>query len=142
MCLFFLSIGLMLDIRYLIKNYQVILAITFSIMIINSLLSTLVFRSLRHTWRNSIYAGALLSQIGEYSLLASSLAYMMNLIELNFYQNVLIVSCLSLLFSTAWITILRAFIYKEKSSTRVIFQRIYKFVSRRPPHNASKRLLI
>jgi CPA2 family monovalent cation:H+ antiporter-2 len=132
MCLFFLSIGLMLDIRYLLTNYVVILAITFAIMVINSLLSTIVFRSLRHNWRNSIYAGALLSQIGEYSLLASSLAYQLKIIELNFYKNVLIVSCLSLLFSTIWITILRAFIHKEKSTTRLIYQRISRFVSHKP----------
>jgi CPA2 family monovalent cation:H+ antiporter-2 len=113
MCLFFLSIGLMVDVRHLINHYQVILGITFSVMIINSILSMLVFKLLKYEWRTSLYAGALLSQIGEYSLLASTLAFQTHIIEEEFYKHIFSVCCLSLLISTIWISILRIFIFKE-----------------------------
>jgi CPA2 family monovalent cation:H+ antiporter-2 len=128
MCLFFLSIGLMLDINYFLENYTVVMIITISVLVINSLLSAFVFHLMKHDWRTSLYAGALLSQIGEYSLLATSLAFQVKIIQLDFYKLVLMVSCLTLLFSTAWITIMRAFIYKEKSTTKYLFRQVFKLI--------------
>ncbi len=118
MCLFFLSVGLMIDLVYLLENYRMILTITLAVLLINCLISALVFRMQGFNWRLSMYAGALLSQTGEYSLLLSALAWQFGIIDEGFYKVIIIVTCLTLLCSTAWITILRAFIYKEASHTR------------------------
>lgn len=70
----FLSIGLAIDIPFVINHYSV-LTLSFSIIIVNSSISMLAFRFLRHSWSNSFYAGALMAQIGEFSLLINAVAY-------------------------------------------------------------------
>jgi CPA2 family monovalent cation:H+ antiporter-2 len=118
MCLFFLSVGMMIDLEYMVKNYRLVLTISLAVLLINSAISALVFRMLGFTWRLSLYSGALLSQTGEYSLLLGSLAWQLGIIDEGFYNIIILVTSLTLLFSTAWITILRAFIHKEKSHSR------------------------
>jgi CPA2 family monovalent cation:H+ antiporter-2 len=109
--LFFVSVGLMLDLYYIREHYRLILIIAVIILIINSLLSVIVFKLLRFSWQDSMYAGALLSQTGEFGLLACSLAYQLEIIDYNFFKSALAVMGLSLLFSTIWMTILRKSIY-------------------------------
>lgn len=112
--LFFVSVGLMFDLSYLLENYKAILMITLLVMFINSLLSAIVFRLLSYSWKNSIYAGALLSQTGELGILACSLAYKMGMINIDVFKTALAVTGLSLLFSTIWMTVLRKFVYTYK----------------------------
>ena len=77
-------------------------------------------------WRLSMYAGALLSQTGEYSLILSALAWQFGIIDEGFYKVSIIITCLTLLCSTAGITILKAFIYKEASHTRRFIKALTK----------------
>ncbi|MGC1244168.1 MAG: cation:proton antiporter [Chryseosolibacter sp.] len=118
MCLFFLSVGMMIDLDFMVKNYRLVLGISLAVLVINSVIAAIVFRLQGFTWRLSLYSGALLSQTGEYSLLLGSLAWRFGIIDEGFYKIIIIITSLTLLFSTAWITILRAFIHKEKSHTR------------------------
>ncbi len=108
--LFFLSIGLMLDVYYIREHYAVIIAVTFAVLLINGLLSVIVFRLMKFSWQESMYAGTLLSQTGEFGLLACSLAYQLNIIDYNFFKLSLAVIGLSLLLSSIWMTILKDFI--------------------------------
>lgn len=105
--LFFVSIGLMLDIGYIKAHYPFILAITILVMVINSILSALVFRLLRFTWKDSFNAGALLAQTGEFGLLACTVAFQLKIIDIDFFKTALSVMGLSLLLSSIWITFLR-----------------------------------
>ena len=103
---FFMSIGLRLDIPYILSNLSLILTGTLLILISNSVLSALVFRLLRYKWGDSLYGGALLSQAGEFGILACSLAYQMHIVDQNFFKVGIAITALSLLFSTTWITVL------------------------------------
>ncbi len=62
--LYFVSVGLMLDLGYIGLHWASILGITASMLAMNSLLSALVFRLLGMRWPESFLAGALLSQTG------------------------------------------------------------------------------
>ena len=86
----------MLDLYYIREHYRLILIIAVIILIINSLLSVIVFKLLRFSWQDSMYAGALLSQTGEFGLLACSLAYQLEIIDYNFFKSALAVMGLSL----------------------------------------------
>lgn len=66
--LFFVSIGLQINVDFLTQHIGLIFLIVGIILLVNSAINALVFRLLKESWRNSIYAGALLSQIGEFSL--------------------------------------------------------------------------
>ncbi len=112
--LFFVSVGLMLDVNYIKENYTIILAITILFMLINSLLSAIIFRLLGYSWQNSLSAGALLSQTGELGLLACSIAYRTGIINESFFKMTFAVTGLTLLFSTVWMMILRRLIRSGK----------------------------
>ena len=114
--LFFLSIGLMLDLRYIREHYLLIGGVSILVLFINSILSAAVFRLLHYSLADSFYAGALLSQTGELGLLACSIAYKAGIINEGFFKAALAITGLSLLLSTAWISVLRRFIYAWKFS--------------------------
>lgn len=104
--LFFVSIGLRLDIPYLLCNFSLILVGTFFVLISNSIMSALIFRLLKFDWKECWYGGALLSQTGEFGILALSVAYKSGIIEYSLYKTGLGITCLSLLLSTIWIALL------------------------------------
>ncbi|WP_449386892.1 cation:proton antiporter domain-containing protein [Chryseobacterium lineare] len=106
--LFFVSIGLRLDISYLFSNFGIILLGTFFVLASNSLMSAIAFRLLKYSWKDSWYGGALLSQTGEFGILALSVAYKSGIIEYSLYKAGLGITCLSLLLSTIWITFLNS----------------------------------
>lgn len=105
--LFFVSVGLRLDISYLKTNYAIILGGTFFILFSNCVLSALVFRLLRYNWEQSFYGGALLSQTGEFGILALTVAYSLHVIEAGLFKTGIAITALSLLVSTIWINLLR-----------------------------------
>lgn len=103
--LFFVSVGLRLDLEYVYEHYEIILLGTFFVLISNSVMSALVFRVLKYNWKESWYGGALLSQTGEFGILALSIAYKTEIIPYDLYKAGLCITCLSLLLSTVWITV-------------------------------------
>jgi CPA2 family monovalent cation:H+ antiporter-2 len=114
--LFFMSIGLSLEMPYIISNYKNIIVLAFFVLVINSLLSAIVFKIIGISWSQSIYVGALLSQTGELGLLACSLAHELNIVDDNFFKDALAITGLSLLCSTIWMAILRRFIYTSRKN--------------------------
>ncbi|WP_276481526.1 cation:proton antiporter [Paraflavitalea pollutisoli] len=110
--LFFVSIGIILDLHYLLQHGWLLISITLLIMLINTLLSVAVFRTFKLPWRKSLYAGALLSQTGEFGLLACSLAGSMQIISPEVLKASLAITGLSLLLSTLWMGIVRRYTHQ------------------------------
>jgi CPA2 family monovalent cation:H+ antiporter-2 len=79
--------------------------------------SAVVFRFFRLSWSRSLYAGALLSQTGEFGLLACSLAGRMNIISPDVLKASLAITGLSLLLSTIWMDIVRRYIHRAAGRT-------------------------
>ena len=128
--LFFLSIGLQIDLRFLIQHIKLICLIVAIILIVNSAINAIVFRLLGVSRRNSIYAGALLSQIGEFSLVLCMVAKTQNLVNEFWYQLTLTVIAVTMLMTAIWINIIRTFIYKQASHLRNIGKFIYRNIIR------------
>jgi len=113
--LFFLSIGLQINVDFLTQHLLLIFSIVAIILLVNSTINAFVFRLLRESWQNSIYAGALLSQIGEFSLVLCMVANTQNLVNDFWYQLTLTVIAITMLMTAIWINIIRTFIYKQQS---------------------------
>jgi CPA2 family monovalent cation:H+ antiporter-2 len=111
--LFFVSMGLRIDISYLYFNFRFILLGAFFVLISNSIMSAIIFRLLRYNWKDSWYGGALLSQTGEFGILALSIAYKTGIIEYSLYEDGLGITCLSLLLFTIWISVLKKLIERK-----------------------------
>lgn len=105
--LFFVSVGLRLDLPYVAENLKLILTGTLVLFLVNSLLSAVVLRLLKFGWRQSFYGGALTSQAGEFGILICSLAFKIGVVDAGLFKSAVAITALSLLFSTVWITILR-----------------------------------
>ena len=109
---FFLSVGLQLDLDFLRTHLGTISLITLSVLVINSLINAFIFRGMGSTWRDSVYAGALLSQIGEFSFVLVNVAITLGLIGDYSYQITLAVITVSMMLTAIWISIIQAFIFK------------------------------
>lgn len=104
---FFVSVGLRLDLVYLYEHYSLVIAGTLVVLISNSVMSALVFRLLQFDRKSSWYGGALLAKTGEFGILALSVAYKTDIIPYDLFKAGLCITCLSLLLSTIWITVLK-----------------------------------
>jgi monovalent cation:H+ antiporter-2, CPA2 family len=114
--LFFVALGLMVDIPFIISHVREIFLITLFILVVNSLLSALVFRLLGHPWKDSLPAGALLSQTGEFGLIACTLASRAGIITGDQFKGAMSIIVLSLLLSTPW-----ALAFKKLFQTPIYF---------------------
>jgi CPA2 family monovalent cation:H+ antiporter-2 len=112
MAFFFMAIGLQLNISFFIQNAGTIILISFAVLIINSFLNAILFKLAKNSWRDSIYGGALLSQIGELSFVLMTMASSLKLVENFTYQLTLAVITTTMLLTTLWLMIIQRLIYK------------------------------
>ena len=74
-----------------------------AVLLTNTFINAVILRLLGDSWSDSIYAGALLSQIGEFSFVLAAIGIQSNIITQYGYQLTIATIALSLLISPAWI---------------------------------------
>lgn len=104
---FFVSIGLLVDIAFLVEHFMVVITLLAAVFITNACINATIFRVLGDSLRNSIYAGVILAQIGEFSFVLAAVGYQSNLISEYGYQVSVAVIALSLLLSPTLISVTR-----------------------------------
>lgn len=103
MMVFFLSIGLMLDLSYLWQHlFAVILLLTF-ITLGKSFLNVGILRLLGRPWSQAFLAGLLLAQMGEFAFLLATVGDATGLIDREGRTFVISLAALSLTFSPLWL---------------------------------------
>lgn len=100
--LFFLSVGMLVDLPFLQNNLGVILSIVGAAMVTNTLINALVIRGLGGTWRRSLYTGAVLAQIGEFGFVLVAMGKAGHIVSVYGYQLVLCAISVSLMVSPLW----------------------------------------
>lgn len=111
--LFFFSIGLQINLEFIMQHLFIIVLLVLTVLFINSVINTLVFRLLKETWKNSMYAGALLSQIGEFSLVLCTVAKTLHIVDDFSFQLTLAVISISMLLTSGWISFIRRFLFQK-----------------------------
>ena len=101
---FFLSIGLLLNIDYFTTHIPQVVFLVLAALITNTLINAGILRVANFDWKQSLYAGALLSQIGEFSFVLAALGLQASIISDEGYQLALCVIALSLFLSPLWIS--------------------------------------
>ena len=99
----FVSIGMLVDTAFFVEYWRQALALVFVVFVTNTFINALVLKALGETWQTSLYSGALLAQIGEFSFVLASVGLSAGIIEGFGYQMTIAVIALSLLFSPVWI---------------------------------------
>ncbi|MCX7337723.1 MAG: cation:proton antiporter [Alphaproteobacteria bacterium] len=104
---FFLSIGLLLDIGFIWINLQFVLLLLFLIVIGKTALNIFILRLLRLSWSQSFLIGVTLAQLGEFAFLMTTIANQAHIIT-DFGQRLIIsITALSLAFSPLWMATAR-----------------------------------
>jgi len=102
---FFVSIGLLVNVPFVLQHAGLIVGLTLAVFVGNTLVNALIFRMLGEPWRYSIYASAHLAQIGEFSFVLAAVGEKGRLLSEFNYQLVIAVIALTLLLSPAWIAL-------------------------------------
>ncbi len=102
--LFFVSVGLLIDLEFLVTNLGIIGLLVLLVFIANNAINTVILKLFGYSWKQSFYAGALLSQIGEFSFILGSTAFYAGIIEAYIYQLIISTIAISLLLSPFWIS--------------------------------------
>ena len=105
--IFFVSIGMLIDTGFIREHWLQILILLLLALGTNTLINALILRFLGDSWRNSIYASALLSQIGEFSFVLIAVGFQTHIISDFGYQLAIAVIALSLLTSPSWIALIK-----------------------------------
>lgn len=105
--LFFVSIGLILDLNFILDNLLMLTTLILIILISKSITMSALLKSLGYSWLASFYAGAMLSQIGEFSFVLASTGKSLNIVSEYAYQMTIALITLSLLISPLWIYLIK-----------------------------------
>ena len=111
--LFFVSIGMLVDLTFIKEHWFQIAALVIAVILTNTFINAVIIRLLGDSWPDSLYSGALLSQIGEFSFVLAAVGMQANLINNYGYQLTVTVIALSLMISPAWIAMSRHLLYKN-----------------------------
>lgn len=112
--LFFLSVGLLIDVNFLIENWKILLFLLMFTLVLNIAIMFFVFMFLKEKWRDSLYSAVLLSQIGEFSFVLASVGIANGSISIYGYNMVISLISVSLLVSPLIIIIARKICYSPK----------------------------
>jgi CPA2 family monovalent cation:H+ antiporter-2 len=105
--LFFVSVGMLINLDFLINNLGVVSIMVLLAFITNNLINAVIVRSLGESWQDSLYTGAILAQIGEFSFILGATAYFIGLISEHTYQLVISTISVTLILSPFWILLIQ-----------------------------------
>ncbi len=114
--LFFISVGLQIDLGFVYGNLWTIFSVIFVVYITNHLLNTIILKVFSNTWKEAFLGGALLAQIGELSFLISSTALGLGIIEDFSYNFTISLISLTLIISPFWIALSEKLINWKKKN--------------------------
>lgn len=107
MMVFFLSIGLLIDLDFILANMGTVLLILFMVTVFKTGLNIGVLRLAREPWPHAFIAGMLLAQIGEFSFLLGQTGVSTGLINREEGDLIIAVTALSLLITPLWLATAR-----------------------------------
>ena len=106
---FFLSIGLLIDWRYILDHIGIVLTILASAVFIKTAINVGALRLLREPWERAFPAGVIMGQIGEFSFVLAAAGVSVGAIDKEGYRLAISVIALSLLISPLWLITARRF---------------------------------
>jgi len=100
--IFFLSVGMMVDVDYLMSHPLLVGGATAVVFLFNSGVNVFVMRALGGSWGMALITGGLLSQIGGFSFLLAAVGSFAGILSPALHELTVIVIAMTLLFSPVW----------------------------------------
>jgi monovalent cation:H+ antiporter-2, CPA2 family len=115
--LFFISVGLLIDLRFVSKYIIIIAYVLIMVFLLNTTINACILRVLGNKWRASFITGAYLAQIGEFSFVLISISFQTKLIGSFAYNITIAIIALSLAISPFWIKACQYVLSQKKRAT-------------------------
>jgi CPA2 family monovalent cation:H+ antiporter-2 len=93
---FFVSIGMLLDINFVIENFGLVIVSVFMVLIIKALVAGGTGFLLGHTFRGTVLVGLALSQVGEFSFILAKIGLNNTILTNYYYQLFLAVAVITM----------------------------------------------
>jgi CPA2 family monovalent cation:H+ antiporter-2 len=103
MMAFFLSIGLLIDLRFIWDNVWTVLAVVVFIAVFKTALNVGLLGLLGESWPRAFMSGVLLAQIGEFSFILAALGVGVGAVSPENHRLIVAVTVLSLVVSPFWL---------------------------------------
>ncbi len=100
---FFLSIGLLIDLDFIKDNLATVVAVVAFITVFKTALNVTLLGLLGETWPRAFQTGVLLAQIGEFSFVLVALGLSVGSVSPETYRLIVAVTALSLMISPFWL---------------------------------------
>ena len=126
--LFFLSIGLLLDIAYIVDNLLLVLALVLAVTVGKTVFNVAVLRMLGQPWQRAFLAGTVMGQVGEFSFVLAAAAIGAGLMGPDEYRLLVAVIAVSLVASPLWLLTARrldAMRWRAGEGARLVLDRLY-----------------
>lgn len=104
MMVFFLSVGLLIDLKLVWQNLWVVLMMLLVVTLLKTILNVGILRIMGLPWAQALLTGLILAQVGEFSFLLASIGVRSEIIEVGDFRLVITVTALSLALSSLWLT--------------------------------------
>lgn len=105
MMVFFLSVGLLIDLNFIWQNIAVVVLLLLLVSAAKTAFNIAIIRLLGEPWPHAFIAGILLAQIGEFSLVLSQSAVAAGVLGADERQLIIAVTALSLLITPLWLSL-------------------------------------
>jgi CPA2 family monovalent cation:H+ antiporter-2 len=110
---FFVSVGALIDLEFLRQNAWIVLSLLVAVFATNTVINMFTLRMFGSRWDESLYGGALLAQIGEFSFVLSAVGLQTGIINEFSYRMTVGIIALSLLVSPGWIALTNAVLHRR-----------------------------
>jgi CPA2 family monovalent cation:H+ antiporter-2 len=104
---FFLSIGLLIDIDYILGNWQQVMTVLAVVTVLKTIVNVAVLHWMKEPWPRAFHSGVVMGQMGEFSFIIVAAGVAANAIGPDGYRLMIAVIALSLLISPMWLAIAR-----------------------------------
>jgi CPA2 family monovalent cation:H+ antiporter-2 len=101
--MFFVSVGLLIDLEFVWHNIGQVLLITFVVTVVKTALNIGILTLLREPWPHAFISGVMLAQIGEFSFLLGGVGRSLGIIRPEDFQLIITVAAISLMISPLWL---------------------------------------
>ncbi|MDH3240498.1 MAG: cation:proton antiporter [Alphaproteobacteria bacterium] len=128
MMVFFLSIGLLIDLNYIWNNLGEVLTWLVIVTVIKTALNIAILRAQRLPWQRAFLAGVILGQVGEFSFLLAAAGVAAGVVSAENSRLIVAIVALSLLLSPFWLVTARrlgAAAARRKRSLSSLLEHLY-----------------
>ena len=106
---FFLSIGLLIDLNYVLANFGTVIVVVIAVLAAKTVVNVLLLRLVRRPWEEAFPGGLIMAQIGEFSFVLAASGLASGAVEPDTYRLAIAVIAISLLVSPLWMVSVRRF---------------------------------